>query len=182
MPNAKCLECRKKLHIPTYRVKSFRFCSRKCGWAYKDKHERVKVICKICSKTFSVISCRGKTAKFCSRPCYNKSLRGRGSVEHSCLHCQKKFWDSPCKLRKFCSKACVGKSNKDTWNPAFTTVRKAMDSRGQIKSCNRCGYSEEPRILGVHHKDRNRKNNKKTNLEVLCPNCHSLEHLKHIPQ
>jgi 5-methylcytosine-specific restriction endonuclease McrA len=49
-----------------------------------------------------------------------------------------------------------------------------------IIMCNRCGYNSEPRILGVHHIDRNRMNNEISNLEVLCPNCHSLEHLKHI--
>jgi 5-methylcytosine-specific restriction endonuclease McrA len=34
----------------------------------------------------------------------------------------------------------------------------------------------------VHHRDRNPHNNAFENLEVLCPTCHSLEHLKHIPQ
>lgn len=31
-------------------------------------------------------------------------------------------------------------------------------------------------ILKVHHKDRNRKNSLPDNLEILCPNCHDLEH------
>jgi hypothetical protein len=55
-----------------------------------------------------------------------------------------------------------------------------MLRRNLINQCNRCSYNKEPRILGVHHKDRNRDNNNISNLEVLCPNCHSLEHLKHI--
>lgn len=51
-----------------------------------------------------------------------------------------------------------------------------MKRRGMIVSCARCGFDAEPAILGVHHIDRNRRNNALTNLEVLCPNCHSLEH------
>lgn len=55
-----------------------------------------------------------------------------------------------------------------------------MLTRNLIILCNRCGYNKEPKILGVHHKDRDRNNNDLINLEVLCPNCHSLEHMKHI--
>lgn len=54
-----------------------------------------------------------------------------------------------------------------------------MKARDMIIFCNRCGYDEHPRILGVHHIDRNKKNNDLSNLEVLCPNCHSLEHSRH---
>lgn len=46
----------------------------------------------------------------------------------------------------------------------------------KIEECNRCGYNQEPNILHVHHIDRNRSNNVEENLEVLCPNCHTLEH------
>jgi 5-methylcytosine-specific restriction endonuclease McrA len=42
--------------------------------------------------------------------------------------------------------------------------------------CNRCGFDAHPEILTVHHKDRDRSNNLTDNLEVLCPNCHALEH------
>ena len=44
-------------------------------------------------------------------------------------------------------------------------------------ACAACGSVKK---LNVHHKDRNRKNNDYSNLEVLCPNCHSIEHMKHI--
>ena len=45
------------------------------------------------------------------------------------------------------------------------------------QKCNRCSYNEYIGILKVHHKDRNRMNNQLSNLEILCPNCHDLEHL-----
>jgi 5-methylcytosine-specific restriction endonuclease McrA len=56
-----------------------------------------------------------------------------------------------------------------------------MLRRKMLLKCERCGYDKEPQILGVHHKDRNRNNNGLSNLEVLCPMCHSLEHRKHLP-
>jgi ribosomal protein S27AE len=43
------------------------------------------------------------------------------------------------------------------------------------KVCNRCSYSNIL-ALEVHHKDRNRENNSLDNLEVLCSNCHAIEH------
>jgi 5-methylcytosine-specific restriction endonuclease McrA len=90
------------------------------------------------------------------------------------------FLTSPSKPRKFCSIECVNKPKKEIWNPTFQSVRKNMLVRNLIKECERCGYNEVAAVLGVHHKDRNRKNNAIENLEVLCPNCHSIEHNKHI--
>lgn len=42
--------------------------------------------------------------------------------------------------------------------------------------CECCGLSSwnnKPISLELHHKDGNRRNNKLSNLEILCPNCHS---------
>lgn len=50
--------------------------------------------------------------------------------------------------------------------------RKIKKETGQ---CERCGYNEFIEILEVHHLDRNRLNNKRRNLMVLCPNCHALD-------
>jgi hypothetical protein len=46
-------------------------------------------------------------------------------------------------------------------------------------SCELCGWDKKNLItnkstLEVHHKDGNYKNNNINNLQVLCPNCHSL--------
>jgi hypothetical protein len=45
-----------------------------------------------------------------------------------------------------------------------------------INACERCGYGEHPGILQLHHIDRNRKNNDRSNVVILCPNCHTVEH------
>jgi hypothetical protein len=47
----------------------------------------------------------------------------------------------------------------------------------QDERCNRCGLIEwqgQQITLELEHKDGNHFNNDRTNLEVLCPNCHSL--------
>ena len=45
--------------------------------------------------------------------------------------------------------------------------------------CQKCGWSERNPVtkripLEIHHVDGNYRNCKEDNLEVLCPNCHSL--------
>ena len=158
MISLSCKNCRKKFVVKPYRAKTAIACSHKCLWHLtKDKREfyRLKKI-------------------------IGKKAANNNEIKFKCHHCSNSFFDSPSRKRKYCSKACVNKSSKLTFKPSFTTVRKAMLSRSLINKCNRCGYDEEPLILGVHHQDRNRNNNHLSNLEVLCPNCHSLEHLKHI--
>jgi hypothetical protein len=47
----------------------------------------------------------------------------------------------------------------------------------QDYKCNRCGidkWFDQIISLELEHKDGNNKNNKRENLEGLCPNCHSL--------
>ena len=44
----------------------------------------------------------------------------------------------------------------------------------EIKACERCGSIEN---LCVHHKNRDRKDNTRGNLEVVCKSCHQKEHL-----
>jgi len=177
--NVICQHCSTTFHVPKHRIETAKYCSRRC-LALAARTE-VHSSCAVCGENFTHISSRSNKAKYCSRSCYYKSLAGRGSVTVQCAHCSTEFKTSPSKNRKFCSRACINKGKKETFTPTFATVRKAMLSRNMLKECERCGYNDEPCILGVHHKDRNRLNNELSNLEVLCPNCHSLEHMKHTP-
>lgn len=173
-----CEQCGTEFSVRGYRKDTAKFCSRRC-LALKSRVQ-VDADCAICGKHFTHISSRSNKAKYCSRECYYQSMKGRGSKTFTCAHCGKEFNGSPSHNRKYCSRACVGKASKATWSPAFTTARKSMANRGMLTRCNRCGYSEHPEILGVHHRDRDHSNNSMENLEVLCPNCHSIEHSKHI--
>lgn len=175
-----CQFCGRSYQTKDYHVPNSKYCSRRClGLAHRTQ---ITTNCKFCGKEFTHKSARVSTAKYCSIPCRTKAQAKMGSVLLRCKHCDEEFRCTPKSGKIYCSRACVNKSHHAIWLPTFGTVRKAMKVRGLIKNCEKCGYSEEPRILGVHHKDNNRKNNELENLVVLCPNCHSLEHLKHIPQ
>lgn len=45
----------------------------------------------------------------------------------------------------------------------------------EVGKCEICGFSDK-RILIMHHRDENKRNNKRENLLLLCPNCHTLIH------
>lgn len=173
-----CVQCSAVFSVPSYRKETAMYCSRRC----LALAARVQLTsnCAECGALFSHIASRANKAKYCSPTCYRKAMNKKGTVTYQCVHCKISFLDSPSHKRKYCSKTCVNKASKEIWKPTFTTVRKNMIARGLLTSCERCGYKEYPEILGVHHKDRNRKNNDASNLEVLCPMCHSIEHKKHI--
>lgn len=136
--------------------------------------------CKVCNKHFTVRPYRKESAKYCSKKCYD--IRNGEPIKYNCLWCSKEFIYPPNRPRRCCSHSCANKyRNKDILEPKYANgFRKFWERRGIINKCERCNYNEHKKILGIHHKDRNPKNNKRENLEVLCPNCHSLEHQKHI--
>lgn len=173
-----CKQCNVAFTVPSHRKDTAIYCSRKCLALAVRVH--ITADCQECGTTFTHIASRANKAKYCSAPCYHKAMSKKGTVSYVCTHCQVTFLSSPSHKRKYCSRACVNKTRKDQWHPNFSTVRKAMLKRNMLLACERCGYNQHVEILGVHHKDRNRKNNDLSNLEVLCPNCHSLEHAKHI--
>ncbi len=177
-PNKQCMECGTFYHVKPYLISTSKYCSLSCK--HLNASMMIKAICLICKKSFTHKSARCNKAKYCSNPCRYQAHKNKGRTEYSCKHCHKKFNAPLSTKRIYCSRKCVQKESHLTFKPSFTTVRKALLTRKMITICNRCGYKDEPLILGVHHKDRNRNNNDISNLEVLCPNCHSLEHLKHI--
>jgi 5-methylcytosine-specific restriction endonuclease McrA len=44
--------------------------------------------------------------------------------------------------------------------------------------CSECGFNQVPEVLHVHHKDRDRANSSLSNLKILCPTCHEVEHFQ----
>ena len=57
--------------------------------------------------------------------------------------------------------------------PVSGWVPKAIRAATLKPACERCGATER---IGLHHKDHDRTNNQATNLETLCPACHTREH------
>lgn len=135
--------------------------------------------CVVCNKPIyrrPVEIKRGKV--FCSSICYGISQR----KEIPCLVCGKLMLTGLNK--KTCSRSCANKHRagikykigrpRDKARTFRTIKLRLLEERGS--RCARCAYNKYE-ILQVHHKDRNRNNNKLDNLELICPNCHYEEHL-----
>lgn len=177
-----CKKCNKEFYVSKYRIGKAKFCSKQCHGTGQQLLFTKK--CMICEKQFSFKAWRDNRAKYCSRSCYYKSMVSKGTVEKSCPFCGVKFKTSPSHDKVCCSWNCrkqylllkIPLSEKRS----FSKIRQAMQSRGMVKKCFDCGYHSHPEVLGIHHQDGNRKNNILENLIVLCANCHSLRHKKHI--
>jgi hypothetical protein len=79
--------------------------------------------------------------------------------------------------------------NRKTWQemlcisesrPSGKRLQDALIESGVEKKCHACGLPPEwnghKLVLEVHHKNENWLDNRKENLELLCPNCHSQKH------
>ena len=109
--------------------------------------------------------------------CYGLACR----KERPCVICQKPILAGANK--KTCSRVCANKNRigiKYKLNRPKDKVKyyrglkiRLLEKRG--KKCERCGYDKHE-VLQIHHKDKNRSNNRFNNLELICPNCHFEEH------
>lgn len=114
---------------------------------------------------------------FCGIKCYGLSSR----KESPCVICGKLILAGLNK--KTCSRSCSNKYRtgikykigrpKDIARTFRILKLRLMEERG--KSCEKCGYNKYE-ILQVHHKNKNRNDNRIENLEIICPNCHYEEH------
>lgn len=145
--------------------------------------------CKICHKKFYVKPSHLERGwgKYCSKKCQSKAqLKGKYI---NCASCMKKIWRTPADFRKskskdfFCSKSCqtiwrnkiYSGPKHSNWAGGESTYRKTLIENGIPQICFRCGGKDQ-RVLTVHHKNKDRKNNKIKNLIWLCLNCHYLVH------
>ena len=148
------------------------------------------VCCKICGKEFYAKPSHLKRGwgKYCSAKCqYKGYLKGKFVY---CETCGKKIWRQPKRLERsqskkfFCSKSCqsawrnkilhIGEKHPN-WTGGEFAGRGILERSNRKKICESCGISDK-RVLAVHHKDGNRKNNSIENLIWLCHNCHHLVH------
>ena len=148
---------------------SGRFCSEKCARGFSTKHNREEISRKV-SKTLGGNSYTPK--------------------EKFCLYCGERIKAS---AKKFCNTTCTAKYyyllfiNK--WKLGLETGQRGKYGISeQIRnylfnkynnSCQKCGWSHVHKISGkipltIHHIDGDYRNNIEDNLELLCPNCHSL--------
>jgi 5-methylcytosine-specific restriction endonuclease McrA len=134
------------------------------------------VECKACGRKIEKIGSQIVRSKnhYCSVVC-----KSRAKIKiRSCLGCGRKFKAARAHIR-YCSRGCnlriLARARSDK-SPSSKVVKlRLLDKFG---ACQRCGYFEVVAILEINHKDRNRKNKAEENLELLCPNCHTIEHLE----
>lgn len=114
------------------------------------------------------------------------------NMKKYCEYCGKELTTEQ-RHNRFCSHWCTSAYNKDVkvqewkegkhnglngFSQLAPFVRNYMLEKAEYK-CTKCGWHEINPTTGlipleVHHKDGDYRNNKEDNLEVLCPNCHSL--------
>lgn len=147
------------------------------------------VPCQVCAKDFYVKPSHLKRGwgKYCSNECKSQGFK-TGSF-FKCVTCQKEVYKSikdqyRSKSGKFfCCKSCQTKwrnltyvgENHANWKGGESSYKQAMHRAGVPAICARCKIVDA-RVLAVHHKDKNRKNNALSNLVWLCHNCHFLVH------
>ena len=130
--------------------------------------------------------------KFCNSSCaatYN-NLHKKPKDYGKCLHCGKPLNRSG---KKYCNNKCQAQYKKqqvfEQWKNG---LHNGYMQNGQISvfiknyllekhnyTCEKCGWGQiNPYTnkvpLEIHHIDGNWENNSEDNLQVLCPNCHSL--------
>lgn len=105
-----------------------------------------------------------------------------------CEYCDKKvfLFEKYYHKFKYCSLKCSAKgmcrNNIEKWKNGeqigYRSIKRYLiEIHGE--KCEKCNWAERNEItnnipLEIHHKDGDYKNNKENNLEILCPNCHSL--------
>lgn len=147
------------------------------------------VSCKHCSISFTAKDSAIKlgNGKYCSMECYK--INNRNGKEIPCAVCLKVTYKQQRDLKRsqsgnyFCSKSCQTKWRNQIYvgerHRGYTTgqssYREALNRADVPKQCRLC-ETKDIRVLAVHHVDKNRHNNKLSNLAWLCHNCHFLVH------
>ncbi len=124
-----------------------------------------------------------------------KEIKPRIRKKYYCVNCGKEIMRSENDYRpyKYCSHECQhdyeNKQYIEEWKNGIQSgirgkyglvraIRKYLLEKNKYK-CQICGFSGiNPHtglsVLQIHHKDGDYTNNSEENLQVLCPNCHSM--------
>lgn len=153
-----CLNCGQEAYIENKEIRrgNGKFCSRKCSGEHHSKNivaPEPNVKCAFCHEAFYLCDSKRAASKsgfyFCCREHKDAAQRIGGIREIMPPH------------------------YGETLQNYRTIIFKIA---GKPRICERCGYDKHDAAIVVHHKDRNRDNNDISNLEVLCANCHAIEH------
>lgn len=171
-------------------------------WGERRKKKTEIIQCLNCGKEIEVpVGWNKHRNKFCSQSCaaiYNNSKRARENGWHkiikhtNCIFCGKDIYNKPFKT-KFCSNECQNKYLQEEYIKRWKDgqenglsgkysiskrIRNYLFEKNNSK-CEICGWGEKNPVtnkipLQIHHIDGDCTNNREDNLQLLCPNCHSL--------
>lgn len=181
------------------------FCNRKCSQQHAHLQIKV-LTCAWCDREFERKLSAQRNSKsglyFCSLTCKNKAQSinglkaitpahyGTGRSGYQCKVCK-----TPTIRRHYCKLHTISNKYEEyikRWNCGLETgnykdgeslhrhLRRYMFDKNNSK-CKKCGWCEVNTKTGkipltVNHIDGDCTNSKEDNLELLCPNCHSLTH------
>ena len=135
------------------------------------------------------------TGRFCSKGCANARIKNRKDINEKISKALKgrklttggfkKGYDSNriiwtqekrrvAALKR--SETMLKKSELLSWEEAGITVKRQRVKTEQNEKCNKCGIKEwrgKWIVLEIEHIDANPNNWERSNVEGLCPNCHS---------
>ena len=140
-------------------------------------YENNPKVCKQCGKPISYEDRNRK--EFCNSSCaaiYNNLQRGGIIKDNYCLNCGKPLSNSS---RKYCNNYCQNEYEYKQYIERWKQELENGTTGKYNNSCQECGWNKvNPKSgkipLQIHHIDGNCLNNKEENLQLLCPNCHSL--------
>jgi hypothetical protein len=181
-----CLECGKSFLRPI--GKKTKYCSIFCS---KGQQLPILVGCNQCGKEFKVPPSRYNAKKkkvfYCSPEC--GQLKSRKHNEKICPNCGKKFR----RKNTYCSQTCQHTYEYNQfisrWKQGLETGISGKGGTSQYikkyvrekygNKCTKCGWDKVNPFTGkvplqLEHKDGHWDNNKEENLDLICPNCHSL--------
>lgn len=155
-------------------------------WKAQKKADKNEIrYCKFCGKEIT-----GHNKIFCNSSCAAKFNNHQRKVTKYCKCCGKElknrqqiFCNTKCK-QKFYNKEYItrwqnGDENGMSGQYGLSRVIRAFLIEKHEHKCELCGWGEVNPYTGtipleIHHIDGDYTNNCESNLQVLCPNCHSL--------
>jgi hypothetical protein len=142
---------------------------------------RVPMICAGCKNPFSRIG-SDRDRIYCSWECAKGHFR-KPKEQIQCEFCKTTFQRFSHHQTRFCSVSCSTKftaSARKMKNRAADIWPNRREAKTEllktVHACEECGWDEVIEILELHHLDRNHRHNHRSNLRLLCPNCHTIEH------
>ena len=172
LASIKTIAEKKQKRIDAYNL-SPKFC-RQCSsqLSYQDSQLK-KVFCNhSCSATYNNLR---KVSKYGLFKCLGCGVEGEPKRQNRNKYCSIKCQKNH-EYNTFINDWLVGKETGVTKNGTVGAIKRYILAE-QSNKCNHCNNSEwmgKKLVLELEHKDGNGDNNARSNLECLCPNCHSL--------